>query len=213
MYTALIDASDKVIVLSSFGVPNMHKTLTSIDTIDHFLSVHFEKNTDVWEDVSNLPWDRREYIALNFRPLTVTTVSDKIDLSNDKIYPFSSLNYHLNLQTHLPSICNFIGIPFTELPCESWDQITEIYRKWRMGNATPVLWEMSLPLIVDSIVNGYNLDLSPYNLDIIKESIILHELLYKHNMNIKGYGLSALPTNAKDIHALLEPNFHTLTEY
>lgn len=213
LYSELINASDKVIVLSSFGTPNIYKTLISGNNIDEFLSEYFDKGKEDWEDVSSLPWDRREYIALNFRPYSTINTANKVDLTNEKIYPFNVTNYYLNLQQHLPSMCNFIGIPVAEIPDATWEHISNIYTKWRTFRAEPVLWEMNLPIIVDSIVNGYNMDLTPYKLDIIKESVILHELLYKHNKNIRGYGLITLPLNTKDIHALLEDNFHTLTKY
>lgn len=213
LYSALVDKCDKVIVVSSFGVPNLHKTITSGNNVDNFLSEYFEEGKENWEDVYSLPWDRREYIALNFRPSNTITVQDKIDLTNEKIFIINLNNYHLNLLPQLPALCKFIGIPASELPKEAWELISDTYTKWKVIGADPTLWEMNLPSIIDSIINGYHMDLSPYKMDIIKESILLHELLYKHNMNIKGYGLNTLPANTKDIHNLLEENFHTLTAY
>ena len=53
------------------------------------------------------------------------------------------------------------------------------------------------------------MDLTRLKLDIIQEAFIQHELIYKHNLNLKTWQLEKF-TNTQQLHNLLETNTHPL---
>ena len=66
--------------------------------------------------------------------------------------------------------------------------------------------------IINYIIEGYELNLDKFNLDLVQEAAIQHELIYKHNLNLKTWQLTKF-TNTRQLHNLLEPNIHPLTTY
>lgn len=204
---------DKVIVISSFGEPTLylnklHKELEFM--VDDYMETYFSESKTSWEDVDNTPWDRREYIALNFRPFISLNPELAYDLST---LTHSKLNYadvYEHLDEKIRGVFEFIGSPVDEDRFDTW---SAIYEEWRQSVVDVVKWNRDFKQIVKGIIAGVDYDISHYRIDILREAAIFNELLYKHNLSIKGYGLETLPTNTKDIHDLLETNFHPLTEY
>ena len=62
--------------------------------------------------------------------------------------------------------------------------------------------------IADAIVSGTDMDLEKYNLDVLKEGVILHLLMYKHNLNFSN-PINRLPNSTQQIHLLLSKNNRT----
>jgi hypothetical protein len=64
--------------------------------------------------------------------------------------------------------------------------------------------------IVDSVVNNWY-----YQIDLTfeQEVVIQHCLIYQHNLNLKTWELTKFPSNTQDLHKLLEPNIHPITQY
>ena len=201
---------DKVIVISSFGESTLYSNKLNKELefmVDDFMETYFADSKAGWEDVSNSPWDRREYIALNFRPFVALNPELAYDLSTLNHTKLTYSDVYENLDTKIRDIFSFIGYDIDESKFENWENI---YDEWRRSVKDIVSWNRDFKKIVKDIVDGEDTDLTIYNLDILRESAILHELLYKHNLNIKSYGLEELPKNTKEIHELLEPNFHPL---
>jgi hypothetical protein len=64
--------------------------------------------------------------------------------------------------------------------------------------------------IINLIIEGRPMDLKRFDLDVLQESVIQHFLLYKHNLNLKTFGLEKFE-NTLQLHNLLEPNvYHQL---
>ena len=61
--------------------------------------------------------------------------------------------------------------------------------------------------IIESILKNNYIDLTKFNLDIVQEATIQHELLYKHNLNLKTWQLEKF-MDSKQLHSLLEPNIY-----
>jgi hypothetical protein len=201
---------DRVIVIG-VSEPTLYNNKLPHDygEFDDYLSEYFSTSLQGWEDVENSPWDRREFIALNHRPFNSGSIQELVDLSKDHFYIKTS-DLYLNLQLVLPDLFKYLDLTVDQERIRKW---AKVYYAWSNQRADVVMWDRNFHTIVDYIVKGYSMDLTRFNLDILREATILHELLYKHNLNIKGYGLNELPRNTRDIHALLEPNFHPLTDY
>jgi hypothetical protein len=86
-----------------------------------------------------------------------------------------------------------------------WNHWVTVYTKWRNVHLDVLRFGWNLSHVVEAIVNGYDYDLTPLNLDIIRESIIQGHLIKYHGLNLKTWNLDKFPFNTKDLHDLLEP--------
>jgi len=66
-----------------------------------------------------------------------------------------------------------------------------------------------LPAIVNAIVHNHYYLIPPMTL--VYEAAVQHCLIYQHGLNLKTWNLQQFPSNAQDLHKLLEPNFHSIT--
>lgn len=206
---------DHILVVSSFGKPSLHANKVNKfdheDKIDDYLNEYFADSKESWgNDIVDI-WNKREFMALNMRPWVSIDASKYVDLTK-RHFPITYLDLYQNLDKVLFHLVNF-------LDTDSYsheDRIThwhKIYYTWRSSNCEQIMWDQNFEVIIKYIVNGHSMDLSMFKLDILREAAIQHALLYKHNLAIKGHGIEVLPTNTKEIHALLEPNFHELPPY
>jgi hypothetical protein len=202
---------DKLIVVGSNKDNHLYSDKSSKhdDELDDYLLEYFKDSMSAWGDVKDTPWDRREFIALNHRPFNNKAIKNIVDIEHPHFF-IDTAELYTDFAKVIPKLFEFIGDPICEERLEQWGKIYELQKnnlRDRIG------WDRNFQKIVDSIIAGEDMDLGKFKLDMMRESTILHELLYKHNLNLKAYGLDELPKNTKEIHELLEPNFHTLTEY
>ena len=52
------------------------------------------------------------------------------------------------------------------------------------------------------------MDLKKYKMNVLKEAVLLHLLMFKHDLNFKKQ-IEKIPNNTKDIFTLLEKNNRT----
>ena len=204
---------DKVMVISTFGEPTLYRNKLYKERefiLDDFMETYFSDSKTNWEDVINTPWDRREHIGVNFRPFMDLNPEEAYDLSTLDHKKITYSDIYENLDSSIREIFEFIGNEIDEARYDNW---IAIYEEWKQSVYDVVIWNRDFKKIIKGIVAGVDYDISRYQIDILREAAILNELLYKHNLSIKGYGLEALPPNTKEIHDLLEPNFHTLADY
>ena len=89
-----------------------------------------------------------------------------------------------------------------------WDHWSTVYQQWRELHTDRILFVEYFDIIIDSIINGYYLDLSRFKLDIMQEATIHHALIYRHGLTLKTWGLEKFPGNTQELHKLLEPNIY-----
>ncbi len=172
-----------------------------LDWFSEFFSIFFN-NT-----ISSLtPSEYREIIALNIRPFDHCELDQLVDFSKPHLYINAEHLMYDGLACVTKCI-KFIGLTVDHSRINHW--IKE-YNKWQQIQLKILKFSWDFDHICDSIVNNYYHDLKEYELDIVQEATILHVLLYKHNLNIKAYGLDIFPNNTQDLYNLLEPNFHEL---
>lgn len=202
---------DKIIVVGSNKDGHLYgnKSTNHNDELDDYLLEYFKDSMSAWDDVKDTPWDRREFIALNHRPFNNKSIANLINIKQPHFY-IDTAELYTDFSKVVPKLFEFIGDPVCEENLTQWETI---YAFQTSNLKDRINWDQSFQQIIDSIVSGEDMDLSKFKLDMMRESTILHELLYKHNLNLKAYGLNELPKNTKDIHNLLEENFHKLTEY
>lgn len=151
-------------------------------------------------------WERRETIALNF----VHAASNRDAGPN---WDFSQPNYTIeatalwyDLEYYIKHIMNYCGV---DIDYTRWDHWCSVYKQWHQmwlkNNRLP----RNIKHVCESILNGWDHDLTQYELNWLDECYIQHKLIYEHNTTIKGYGLDKFPNNTCNFKGLLEPAFYT----
>lgn len=205
----------RVLVVSTSGKPSLY--FNKIDPADHedrideYLEAYFADSKVKWGSNIVDPWNKREFMALNIRPYISVNATKYVDRAKEH-FLISYLDLFQNLDKILYNLVNFLDMDSfnDEEKITHWHKV---YYTWRSTNCEQIMWDQNFDVIIDSIVNGYKMDLSVYTLDELRQAAIQHALLYKHNLAIKGYGIETLPNTTQGIHELLEPNFHELPPY
>lgn len=170
---------------------------------EDFINTFFFESKQEWDNLGlTRLWDRREFLALNLRPYSVLSMLPNIDLSLPH-FRLDTFDLYNQFDKTILSMFKFLELDIDEA---RWDQWLEVYQQWRLIHVDRIAFVEYFDYIIDCIINNHYLDLSRFHLDLVQEATILHELLYKHNLTIKGYGLEKFPNNTQDLHQLLEKN-------
>lgn len=198
---------EKIFLISSFNKPNLYRCKDT-GTVDDLISKYFADSVDKWETGISEIWDYRELLSLNFAPFQKFDHTTAIDLSTPH-FPILYSEYYTGFERLLISIAQYLKIKVDE---EDIANICEVYNKWRTSKIEQIAWNDNFYMIVDYIVKGYGMDLSRFNLDIVREAAIMNELACTHKLGIKSWGLKQLPSNTLEIHNLLEPLVHEIPQ-
>jgi hypothetical protein len=183
--------------------------LTFEEQHNDWVNYFFKKDLAVWQE-QNLTskWDYREFLALNIRPKTVQKIITNFDCKQSH-YLLDTWELYNILDQTVDQLFSFLEIDIDTTRRMNWE---EIYNKWKKLHTKRLKFVWYFDTIVDYIVNGYDLDLLNFDLDLLQEATIQHSLIYKHNLNLKTFQLEKF-TNTKHLHNLLEPNIHPLGNY
>lgn len=182
-----------------FWFSNNSKPNSAEDIENEFHSFFFNESIDRWNELGLTDiWDVRERNALNIRPL-------------DPITDYCIPGEHLRIDCRefwyngiavISRVMGYLGLDINQERFLAWK---EIYNKWQQQHVDAMTFVYNCDHIVSSIVNNWNYDI---NLTFNQEVIVLHFLIYKHNLNLKSWQLKQFPNNTQDLHKLLESNIH-----
>jgi hypothetical protein len=176
---------------------------------EDFINTFFLKSKKHWEKLGlDNTWDQREFLALNIRPYNVSNILDIINLTYPH-YLLDSFDLYNQFDKTILSVFDYLDLTIDK---PKWQHWLYIYKQWQHIHSDRVLFVEYFDVIVKSIINNYYLDLKRFNLDILREAVIQHELIYKHGLTIKGWELEKFPNNAQDLYKLLEPNIYHQVE-
>jgi len=150
-------------------------------------------------------WDRREFMAI-----TLQCTPTKFDADNglELQQPHKFINvqslWH-NGEKVILEVMDYLGLSINKDRLHHW---RSAYQDWQRMQLNIVNFVYDFDFIINSIVNNYDFDLTPYNLSLRQEAIIQNKLMKNYNLTIKNWQLEKFPINAKGVHALLEENFH-----
>lgn len=182
-----------------------------IETFEINIKEFFHEASDKWKNknLTNI-YDKREFIALNFRPFDTTQYDKMFNmLPHDKTLHLVSIDVWENLDNTIHDIMKFLNIQINETRFEKW---SNIYNEWKKLHTKRVMWCWYYDQIIEYIINGFDMDLTRFDLDIFQEATIQHTMLYKYDLNFKTFELDKF-VNTKQLHSLLEPNHHPLQNY
>lgn len=186
---------------------SFYQTNNHAEVLDEFIKFFFNESYELWL-AQNLTdqWDKREFLALNLRPFDINYIENFHDFSFDHFSLSADLSWK-SLDKYILDILDYCGI---KLDPSKFDHWLEVFFQWQTLHRDRILFCDSFDNIIDAILTGKNIDLTTYNLDIVREAAIQHELIYKHNLNLKTWQLEKF-TNTQQLHNLLEPNIHPVS--
>jgi hypothetical protein len=179
------------------------------EIFDDFVEYFFKDSKQKWDEL-NLkdPWDIREFLALNCRPFNIVRMINNLDLTHDH-YHVNTMELWNRFDASVGDLFRYLEIDIDDNNFEKW---LGIYQQWKKIHYDRLLFVWYFDTILDYVINGYKLDLTRFNLDICQEAAIQHALIYRHNLNLKTWQLKKF-TNTRQLHELLEPNIHPLSQY
>jgi hypothetical protein len=179
------------------------------DQLSDFVNTFFKDSKIAWGNLNlDNVWEYREFLALNLRPRKQPNIISSVDLTRSH-YRIDSFDLFQKFDSTVKSLFAYLDI---SIDSSRWNNWLQIYRKWQTFHLDRILFVEYFDVIITSIINNYYLDLSRFELDLVREAVIQHELIYKHRLTIKGWGLEQFPNNTQDLHKLLEPNIHQIDD-
>ena len=175
------------------------------DALNEFILGFFQESFNKWKNLDKI-WDKREFIALNFNPYQKLYIRDCHEFDFD----FFDLPAHaawLSLDSYIKDILDYCNLELDNTRFIHWQQI---YNQWKHLHHDRIRFCWFFNTIIENILAGRDMDLTKFDLDIVREAAIQHELIYKHNLNFKTWQLEKF-VNTKQLHNLLEPNIHPLS--
>ena len=186
------------------------RVLSKPDQIfDDFVDYFFSSSKQKWDDAKLTEiWDKREFIALNMDPFCALNIIQAIGLDNT-YYKLDAVDLMTNFDRLVFELFEYLEIDICKDRLDHW---LSVYSTWKTIHLTRLNFVQHFDTIVDSIISGREFDLECFNLDIKQEAAIQHQLLYKHNLNLKTWQLTKF-VNTQQLHDLLEPNiYHDLSQ-
>lgn len=151
-------------------------------------------------------WDLREQIALDIRPFEPTCLRDYVPLQCNHLC-ITDLDLWVNGVIAIPKLLQDLDIALDQTRWHHW---CTVYAKWQHIQKPYVDFaQQAIPMVQDIINDRPRL--LP-RLTLLQEAAIQHCLIYLHDMNIRNWKLDAFPNNTRDLHQLLEPNQHPITD-
>ena len=172
------------------------------------ISYFFADSKLAWENENlNDIWDKREFIALNFDFTSWDDIISYIDPAI-KYYRIDTMDLWTSFDSSVRDMFEYLDINIDESRYAQW---TLVYNQWKTVHTDRVKFIWYFDIIVNAILDNTDIDLARFNLDICQEAAIQHELIYKHNLNLKTWQLDKF-LNTMQLHNLLEPNIHDLSK-
>lgn len=107
--------------------------------------------------------------------------------------------------TVMERILDFLGMPIDHSRLTQWKVV---HLQWQKKMQHYVMFCNDVELIASNIAQNRSMDLTPYKMDVLKEGLVLHLLMYKHDLNFQA-SIDKLPENTKDIGKFLHKNHRT----
>lgn len=181
------------------------------NAIQEHITEYFSDDLAKWQAMGlNEVWDQREFLALNLRPyMSYGQITDFTTAIGHNRFYLDARDAWFMLDQSMCDLMHFLKINIDKDRYQKWKQV---YADWRTFHYNRVRFFWYFPEIMDAIIRGLEMDFSRFNLDLVQEAIIQHELIYQHNLNLKTFKLEKF-LNAKQLHQLLEPNIHPIETY
>ena len=171
-----------------------------------FIEYFYKNSADTWKQLGLVEiWDKREFLALNIRPYNMLSIMPYIP-RNQNHFELDCLELYTMFDATVSHLFDYLGVEINEDRRNSW---LPIYNKWKKIHQSKLNFLWHFDKIIDCVIQGHWLDLTRFNLDLLQEACIQHQLIYQHNLNLKTWQLNKF-NNTQQLHQLLETNQHLL---
>lgn len=165
---------------------------------------HFFDNTEIYNDKLDSWHDVREGIAFNVRPYDFWKSFTGRN-THENIYHCRFEDLLLDGKGTFVKILDFLELNYNKELFNDWCQIHD---KWSSNLKNYVYFCNDIEKIVENIISNKPMDLTKYRMDVLKEGVLLHFLMFKHDLNLNT-PVEKLPTDSQKIFKLLEKNQRT----
>ena len=219
----LLSSSDKSVILSmdkNYGLymSNMsrreggvisltkpNRVLTDDDEIfEDFLNFYFSDSKEVFGNLNNI-WDKREFIALNYKIdcKPVTAYLNKVE-QDRSYFRLNCFDMHTTFDHSVYNLFKYLDL---EIVDERYTQWISVYHRWNKNHYKRLRFLWYIDEIVEDILYNRPRNLIDFELDLLQEAIIQQKLIKNYNLNLKNWQLERFKST-QQLHSLLEPNIH-----
>jgi hypothetical protein len=164
----------------------------------------FFKDQEIYLDNLNSWHDIREGIAFNLRPNDLKrSVPNRIVHENILHHRFE--DFLQDGKNTIKKVLNFLNLSYNDSVIDNW---CDTHAQWSNYLKHYIYFCNDINVILSNIVLDRPMDLTKYKMDVLKEGVLLHFLMFKHDLNIK-IKTEVLPKNTKEILELLGKNQRT----
>jgi len=153
----------------------------------------YENQLQTWHDI-------REGIAFNIRPYQFPKMGN-----NKNTYDCQIEDLLIDGKKEMLNILEFLKIEAHTPNFNHWSAMHNIWKDYLQHY---IFFCNDIAMIVGGIVNKKSIDLGKYRMDVLKEGVLLHLLMFKHDLNLDG-SIEKLPQNTQEISKLLRKNNRT----
>lgn len=170
---------------------------------DSLITTYFSHDKKMWEEMKLTEvYDTREFLALNIRPFTLTETRIDVKKAHRMVAP----DLWINLHNAIFVLADYLK---KSIISERYDKWIDVYCEWKQVHTKRMEWCWYFDEIIESIINGYDMNLDRFELDLYQEATIQHVLIYTYGLNLKTYKLYSFK-NTLQLHNLLEPCGHKI---
>jgi len=174
------------------------------EIFEDFLNCFFSDSKKVFGDLSN-QWDKREFIALNYKihSTPVTTFLSRVEQDRN-YFRLNCFDMYTTFDTSVYKLFEYLEL---EINDDRYNQWLVVYHQWKKVHYKSLRFIWYLDEIVDDILYNRPRNLKDFELDLLQEAIIQQKLIKNYNLNLKNWQLECF-TSTQQLHNLLEPNSH-----
>jgi len=164
----------------------------------------FFNDREIYEDNLETFHDIREGIAFRLRPYEFWEHFDsRSSMENMMTYDF----YHFITKGEkiIRDVMDFLGLSVNDDRIKHWN---DVHKRWGVELVHYLHFCNDIEHIVENIVSNRYMSLSQYKMNVLKEAVLLHFLMFKHDLNLSSR-TDQLPNNTQEISKLLVKNTRT----
>jgi len=162
----------------------------------------FFDNAHIYENRLHTWHDIREGIAFNIRPYEFPKMGNN---NNKNTHYCEFENLLTSGKKEILKILDFLKLKVHTPNLEHWCAMHNI---WKDHLHHYVHFCNDIEMIIECILNNKSVNLSQYRMDVLKEGVLLHLLMFRHELNLTK-SIEKLPNDTQEIFKLLGKNNRT----
>ena len=199
----MCNMSRRLVGRQSYTKPSEYLT-NDEEIFEDFLNYFFSDSKKVFGNFSN-QWDKREFIALNYKidSTPVTTFLSRVEQDRN-YFRLNCFDMYTTFDTSVYKLFEYLELEINNDRYKEW---VTVYHTWKKHHYKRLRFMWYVDEIVDDILYNRPRNLIDFDFDLLQEAIIQQKLIKNYNLNLKNWQLERF-INTQQLHSLLEPNIH-----